>query len=269
MVSGARWGGTRKGSGSFYTRPGLAVPTVQRTLRPLAYDPPGGLPPEEARHAPPSEWTPKRPEEILSLKVCDPACGSGSFVLAALRFLTEALYTSLQHHGRINAEGKRSLVWLLGIQNREGGDGERLSDEQIPCGPDDEDFEPRLKARLRRYVVERSIYAVDLDPLAVELCRLSLWIETMDRELPFGFLDHKVKMRQFARRCLVRPIPALPSHSLEKSGRRRQEPLQLVCISKKNDRGKAIKAFHKDSTHARPEAVSGRPDPVPGGLCWR
>ena len=37
-----RWGGTRKGSGSFYTRPGLAVPTVQRTLRPLAYDPPAG-----------------------------------------------------------------------------------------------------------------------------------------------------------------------------------------------------------------------------------
>ena len=46
---------------------------------------------------------------------------------------------------------------------------------------------------MRRHVVERCIYAVDFDPLAVELCRLSLWIETMDRELPFGFLDHKVK----------------------------------------------------------------------------
>ena len=50
-----------------------------------------------------------------------------------------------------------------------------------------------MKAVLRRHVVERCIYAVDLDPLAVELCRLSLWIETMDRTLPFGFLDHKVK----------------------------------------------------------------------------
>jgi len=50
-----------------------------------------------------------------------------------------------------------------------------------------------LKAVLRRHVVERCIYAVDLDPLAVELCRLSLWIETMDRSLPFSFLDHKVK----------------------------------------------------------------------------
>jgi hypothetical protein len=46
---------------------------------------------------------------------------------------------------------------------------------------------------LRRHVVERCIYGVDLDPLAVELCRLSLWIETMDRTLPFSFLDHKIK----------------------------------------------------------------------------
>ena len=69
----------------------------------------------------------------------------------------------------------------------------RLGDELIPCPPDDERFEPRLKAVLRRHVVERCIYAVDLDPLAVELCRLSLWIVTMDRTLPFGFLDHKVK----------------------------------------------------------------------------
>ena len=48
-----RWGGTRKGSGSFYTRPGLAVPTVQRTLRPLAYDPPAGADgePDTARTA--------------------------------------------------------------------------------------------------------------------------------------------------------------------------------------------------------------------------
>ncbi len=46
---------------------------------------------------------------------------------------------------------------------------------------------------LRRYVVERCIYGVDLDPLAVSLCQLSLWIETMDRDLPFSFLDHKIR----------------------------------------------------------------------------
>ena len=186
-----RWGGTRKGSGSFYTRPGLTIPTVQRTLRALAYEPPkrqDGTPNPEA---PAARWTPRAPEQILALKVCDPACGSGSFPLAALRFLTDAVYAALQHHERIEeAPADRSLVRLLGVQ----GDGpEGLGEELIPCPADDERFEDLTKAVLRRYVVERCIYAVDLDPLAVELCRLSLWIETMDKSLPFGFLDHKVK----------------------------------------------------------------------------
>ncbi len=243
----ARWGGTRKGSGSFYTRPGLAVPTVQRTLRPLAYDPPEGMSRSEAQLAAAPEWTPKRPEEILAVTVCDPACGSGSFVLAALRFLTDALYESLQRHGRIEAKGSRSLVWLLGMRNGERAEGEgyRLSDEQIPCRPDDDDFEPLLKARLRRHVVERCIYAVDLDPLAVELCRLSLWIETMDRELPFGFLDHKVKCGN----ALVgawfdqfQHYPAMAWKNREGGDKGHSNGVHFG----KNARGRAIKDFHKN-----------------------
>lgn len=185
-----RWGGTRKGSGSFYTRPGLAIPTVQRTLRPLAFDPPKGEDGEPDRFAPGPKWSPKKPEDILRITVCDPACGSGTFPLAALRFLTDALYDSLRFHERIEPQGEASLVRLLGLSD---GASDRATEELIPAPPDADDFEPRLKAVLRRYVVERCIYAVDLDPLAVELCRLSLWIETMDRELPFGFLDHKIK----------------------------------------------------------------------------
>ncbi len=155
-----RWGGTRKGSGTFYTRPGLAVPTVRRTLRPLAYTPPNGAGGSPNIDAPAAEWTPKTPEEILSITVCDPACGSGTFPVAALRFLTDALYAAHHHHGRVMP-----------------ADGDEL----------------RFKALLRRQVVERCIYGVDIDPLAVELCRLALWIETMDRTLPFSFLDHKIK----------------------------------------------------------------------------
>ena len=188
-----RWGGTRKGSGSFYTRPGLAIPTVHRTLRPLAWNPPTAADGTPDTDAPAPHWTPKRPEEVLNVTVCDPACGSGTFPLAALRYLTDALYAALQHHHRIEPDGARSLVRLLGIRDEAVRPEERLGDELIPCRPDDADFEPRLKAVLRRHVVERCIYAVDVDPLAAELCRLSLWIETMDRELPFGFLDHKVK----------------------------------------------------------------------------
>jgi hypothetical protein len=80
-----REGNTRKGAGTFYTRPQLAGPITRRALRGLAYE----------------GDTPRKPEEILALKVCDPACGSGSFLLSALRFLTDALLASLYHQGRL------------------------------------------------------------------------------------------------------------------------------------------------------------------------
>ena len=189
-----RWGGTRKGSGTFYTRPGLAVPTVQRTLRPLAYTSASSADAPPDQNDPPPQWTPRIPEDILALKVCDPACGSGTFPVAALRFLTEALYASLHYHGRVSADRDRAVVRLLGDVPAEAGVlPELLGQELLPCRPDDALFEPRLKAILRRHIVERSIYGVDVDPLAVELCRVALWIETMDRTLPFSFLDHKIK----------------------------------------------------------------------------
>ncbi len=184
-----RWGGTRKGSGTFYTRPALAVPTAHRTLRPLAYTPPLGADGQPDENAPVAEWTPKRPEEILALKVCDPAMGSGSFLVAGLRFLTDALFASLYHHGRIRQDGDRTLA-LLGEPD---AGKENLTTEYLPCRPDADDFERLLRARLKRHVVERCLYGVDYDSLAVELSRLSLWVETMDRALPFEFLDHKLR----------------------------------------------------------------------------
>ena len=182
-----RWGGTRKGSGTFYTRPQLAVPTVHRTLFPLAYE--VNKDDNQSQTASDQPPIPKRPEEILNLKVCDPACGSGSFPLAALRFLTDALFASLHYHDRIEYFSDRTVIDLIRDEKNE----QTLSGEALPCRPEDLDFEPRTKAVLRRYVVERCIYGVDLDPLAVELCRLSLWIETLDPRLPFTFLDHKIK----------------------------------------------------------------------------
>ena len=187
-----RWGGTRKGAGTFYTRPGLAVPTVHRTLRPLAYNAPLGADGKPNFDAPPSAWTPKKPEEILALKVCDPACGSGTFPVAALRFLTEAVYKALHAHGCLAGDIGRPLDEILGLA-ASAEIPESIRAFRLPCRPGDDDFEKKTKAVLRRYVVERSIYGVDIDPLAVELCRLSLWIETMDRSLPFSFLDHKIK----------------------------------------------------------------------------
>ena len=178
-----RRGGTRKGSGTFYTRPQLAVPIARRTLEPLL-----------------STWEadgtriPRTPEEILAVKVCDPACGSASFLVAALHYMTDALYQSLVYHRRIkdHPEDSSSLIAItlpFGIPSQA-----HPEEELLPVRPNSEHFETMMKARLRRYVVERCLYGVDLSPLAVELAHMSLWIETMDRELPFTFLNHKIKV---------------------------------------------------------------------------
>ncbi len=247
-----RWGGTRKGSGTFYTRPGLAVPTVMRTLRPLAYDPPVGADGTPDVDAAPTAWTPKRPEEILALKVCDPACGSGSFPVAALRFLTNSLYESVLFYERLTGDMGQPLDEILGLR-AETPDNELLSATRLPGRPADDGFEDQIKALLKRYVVERCIYGVDLDPLAVELCRLALWIETMDRTLPFSFVDHKVKCGN----SLVgawfdqfQHYPAMAWKNREGGDKSHNNGVHF----EKEARTKAIKAFVKE--HLQPDLAA-------------
>lgn len=184
-----RWGGTRKGAGTFYTRPQLAAPTVRRTLQPLAYDAVQTETDSRTGLEEVTQWAPKDPEHILSLKVCDPAMGSGSFLVGALRFLTDALVESLFHHEYIRTAGETGEATL-----DEEKISNLLSDELLKLKPGHEGFEEALRAQLKRHIVERCLYGVDLDPLAVELGRMALWVETMDRDLPFGFLDHKLKV---------------------------------------------------------------------------
>lgn len=182
-----RWGGTRKGAGTFYTRPGLSLPTIRRTLEPLAYD-----------RAADGSFIPKTPEVILALKVGDLACGSGTFPVGALRYLAEALFHSVFHHHWLERAEERQADGSLQDVIRpieKCGDKhpllQRARDEvAFRNALHDEDS---LRGFLKRLVVENCLYGVDLDPLAIELARLSLWVETMDRRLPFGFLDHKFR----------------------------------------------------------------------------
>jgi hypothetical protein len=192
-----REGNTRKGSGTFYTRPQLAGPIARRALRELAYE----------------DDVPRKPEELLALKVCDPACGSGSFLLSALRFLTESLVESLHYHGRLEPNPTGVIVRLA-----DGTAVTKLGDETIPKPIGDPDFNDYLKAYLRRHIVERCIYGVDLDQLAVELGRLALWIETMDPRLPFGFLDHKIKVGNALVGCWFDRFQDYPVMAWERDG---------------------------------------------------
>jgi hypothetical protein len=173
----ARWGGTRKGTGTFYTKPSLAVPTVHRTLEPLVYEVS-----DDSREI-------KAPADILNLKICDPAVGSGTFLVAEERYLTEALYESLLSHTLISRDEDGYITDVP----KEIPLAKNLSMEPPPLKPSDEGWEDQMKARLKRLVVEHCLFGVDFNGMAVELARLALWLETMDKDLPFEFLGHKIK----------------------------------------------------------------------------
>ncbi|MFZ4618732.1 MAG: Eco57I restriction-modification methylase domain-containing protein, partial [Rectinemataceae bacterium] len=201
-----RWGGTRKGSGTFYTPPGLVEPTVRRTLEPLLYEVENG-----ARRA-------KLPEAILSLKAADIAMGSGSFLIGALREITDALVESLYINGRITDREDGTVCRLA-----DGGNA-GIIDDMIPLHQSHDSFEDRLRGRLKRHVVERCLYGVDIDPLAVELARLALWVETMDYELPFTFLDHKLKVGNSIVGCRFSWLGHYPVNAWSREGPDKEHP---------------------------------------------
>jgi hypothetical protein len=91
---------------------------------------------------------------ILDIKVCDPACGSGHFLVAAARRIA------------------KRLAWV-----RSG---------ELEPSPND-------RQRALRDVVGRCVYGVDLNPMAVELCKISLWFEAIEPGKPLSFLDTKIK----------------------------------------------------------------------------
>lgn len=194
-----RWSGTRKGSGTFYTRPALTEPLIRETLRPLCFD---------------ADGSPRTPEVILGLRVVDPAMGSASFLVGALRYLTEALYDSLVHHRFQRVEGDHLILTLPFGLPAVGSPGEELP----PVHHDDPDAEPKLKQRLKRHIVERCLYGVDLNSLAVELAKLAVWVETLDRNLPFGFLDHKLRCGNALVGCWLDRVDDYPILAWDREG---------------------------------------------------
>lgn len=167
---GVTLGADRRETGTHYTPKSLTESIVSTTLEPVAYiGPPEGTLREN--------WKLKSSAELLDLKVCDPAMGSGAFLVQACRWLSERV---VEAWGNEEKQGKSITV-----------DGEILDDlggaEPMPKSLDD-----RLIIA-RRLVAERCLYGVDINPLAVELAKLSIWLVTLAKGRPFGFLDHNLR----------------------------------------------------------------------------
>ncbi|HXE80555.1 MAG TPA: N-6 DNA methylase, partial [Vicinamibacterales bacterium] len=128
--------GRRKATGTFYTPRSLTAFLVQQVLDPLVAG--------------------RAAEQILDLRVCDPAMGSGAVLVAACRYLAGAYETALVESGACRAT----------------------------------DLDERDRAGFRRLIAQRCLFGVDLNPMAVQLARLSLWLTTLAADHPLTFLDH-------------------------------------------------------------------------------
>lgn len=144
----------RAHTGAVYTPRYLAELVVERALEPLVKSP-GPLDTEDE-----SAWKIRKPGEILALKVIDIAAGSGAFLVAATRYLADRLIEAQREY------------------------------DMAPEGVEIDDEQAILEAR--REILDHCIYGVDINPMAVEMAKLSLWLVTLDRTRPFGFLDDRL-----------------------------------------------------------------------------
>jgi methylase of polypeptide subunit release factors len=160
----------RRTTGTHYTPRSLTEEIVQYALEPLVYKGP-------AEGLDRASWKLRSAKEILELRVCDPAMGSGAFLVQVCRYLSERLieaWREAQEDVReITIEG-RSATGAIG---------------ELPVPPEPED---RLSLA-RRLIAERCIYGVDVNPMAVEMAKLSIWLITLAKGRPFEFLDHALK----------------------------------------------------------------------------
>ena len=146
----------RRRSGSHYTPRELTEPIVRTALEPilkrLAQSGADTTLPPDPNRLP-------QPEQILDIKICDPAMGSSAFLVEACRQLADALVAAWHAHATM---------------------------PEIP--PDESEL-----VFARRLVAQRCLYGVDRNPIAVDLAKLSLWLITLAKDHPLSFLDHALR----------------------------------------------------------------------------
>ncbi|MDH4404476.1 MAG: N-6 DNA methylase, partial [Cyanobium sp. D14.bin.5] len=187
----------RRRSGSHYTPRSLTRPIVEEALRPWL---------ERCEHRPTAA-------QILDLKICDPAMGSGAFLVESCRYLAELL----------------EQAW-----NREG-----LPDALKPGGHAHGE-EPLIYAR--RLIAQSCLYGVDKNPFAVNLARLSLWLVSLSKDAPFTFVDHALKCGD--------SLVGMERSEIEKAlkGVSLQRDLQMAYLDQvREQEARSFALFHADS----------------------
>jgi len=190
---GAAAGSDRKTTGSYYTPDALVKLLIESALLPVIQ--------ERLRNA---ETIEAKIEALLAIRVLDPACGSGHFLLAA---------------------------------------GRRLALELARLRAGDDEPSEALRQQCLREVVAQCLYGVDKNPMAVELCKVALWIEAIDPGKPLSFLDAHIQCGDslvgvFDPKVLEEGIP-------EEAYKQLTGDNKTVCSSLKKDNGSYRKTSRK------------------------
>ncbi len=152
-------GSARKGSGSFYTPLPLVRDLVRHALGPITRG--------------------KGVDEIERLRVLDPACGSAHFLVEAMRFMGQEL-----HRAYVDEyEGKPPVLFCRGEWDTDW----KMNDA------DARSANSEARAWCKRRIAERCLFGVDLNPMAVALAHVSLWIESLAGDRPLSYFEHHVR----------------------------------------------------------------------------
>ncbi len=153
-------------TGTHYTPRFLAEQVVEGALEPLVYSP-GPLQTADTK-----QWKLRPSSEILGLRIADIAMGSAAFLVAAARYLGARLIEAWSAEG--DERARQQVANIL------------EADETI-----DTETDPAV-IEARRLIIEHCLYGADINPMAVEMAKLSLWLVSMDSAKPFTFVDDKL-----------------------------------------------------------------------------
>jgi type I restriction-modification system DNA methylase subunit len=129
---------------------------------------------------------------VLELKVCDPAMGSGHFLVATVDYISSRIYDILNKYSEQSYFGKEAYESSVFNQIHEIRQNILKEMERQQVTIDNEKLEDD-KVIIRRMVMKRCIFGVDLNYLAVELAKLSLWLNSFTVGAPLSFLDHHLR----------------------------------------------------------------------------
>ena len=186
----------RKGSGSYYTPDDLVGLLIKDTVEPLIRS---RMEAFETRHGElaTSPLTKSRrmgrlkpldpAEKLLDLKVCDPAMGSGHFLVNLVDYLADRVITAMAEaeatvDGYLSPLTARIDDIRTRIMANAEARGWTIDEDQL----DDRHI-------VRRMVLKRCVYGVDKNPMAVELAKVALWLHTFTVGAPLSFLDHHLR----------------------------------------------------------------------------